>query len=273
MSTLDRPVLRVAFATGTSPEKWFRRFRSRIPAELQTQSLDDPMAALTNATADMALVRLEIGAAVPDSLHRIRLYDEAWGVAFAKDHVFSVAERVPVDLLAEETVLLTTATNVDAIRSMLPVAATGAGVVVGPRTVLKALSKKAVTSADLVAEEGEEPSTRTSVWLVWPKAEDDELRQEFVGIVQGRREGSTRSQLAAGVAPAAPKKLSAREKALAKQARRGHGNDVGKRLRSGGGARGRRGSGHGGKRGNGRGAEGGGRGSQSARSSRSVRRK
>ncbi len=220
MSTPEPAVLRIVFATGTSPEKWFRRFRDRIPATLRTHAADDPMSDLVGGAADMALVRLESESSLPESLHRIRLYDEAWGVAYEKEHVFSLTESVPEELLADETVLLTSV-DADELRQMLPVAATGAGVVVGPRTILKALSKKAVASSNLVAEEGAtDPLSRTAIWLVWPKSEDDELRQEFVGIVQGRREGSTRTQLGRGKADEQPKKLSAREKTLAKQARR-----------------------------------------------------
>lgn len=233
MSTPEPAVLRIVFATGTSPEKWFRRFRDRIPATLHTHAADDPMSDLVGGAADMALVRLEPESSLPESLHRIRLYDEAWGVAFEKEHVFSLTESVPEELLVDETVLLTSV-DADELRQMLPVAATGAGVVVGPRTILKALSKKAVASSNLVAEEGAtEPLTKTAIWLVWPKAEDDELRQEFVGIVQGRREGSTRTQMGRGKAAEQPKKLSAREKTLAKQARRQRAGAVVKHARSG----------------------------------------
>ncbi|MGK8361914.1 LysR family transcriptional regulator [Corynebacterium amycolatum] len=237
MSTPEPAVLRIVFATGTSPEKWFRRFRDRIPATLHTHAADNPMSDLVNGAADMALVRLESESSLSESLHRIRLYDEAWGVAFEKEHVFSLTESVPEELLADETVLLTSM-DADELRQMLPVAATGAGVVVGPRTILKALSKKAVSSSNLVAEEGDaEPLSRTTIWLVWPKEEDDELRQEFVGIVQGRREGSTRTQLGRKKADEAPKKLSAREKTLAKQARRQRAGAVVKHARSGRGGR------------------------------------
>ncbi|MDO5030391.1 MAG: LysR family transcriptional regulator [Corynebacterium sp.] len=248
METPETAVLRIAFATGTSPEKWFRRCRDRIPADLHTHALDKPLSALTDGTADMALVRLDSEESLPDTLHRIRLYDEAWGVAFEKDHVFSLSQSIDQGLLADETVLLTS-TDVDELRQMLPVAATGAGVVVGPRTILKALAKKAVSSSDLVAEEGAtEPLTKTAIWLVWPKADDDELRQEFVGIVQGRKQGSTRTQLGREAAKSAPKKLTAREKTLAKQARRRAASGVVKHAKPT--AKGR--SGRGGRAGGGR---------------------
>lgn len=236
--------LRIVFATGTNPGKWFRRFTQRIPARLITESLDDPMRALGEGAADMAILRLEsavdASTALPDAFRRIRLYDEAWGVAFEKEHVFSLSESIALGLLADETVLLIS-TDPGQLRQMLPVAATGAGVVVGPRTILKALSKKAILTANLVDVESQEqaegarPMSKTSVWLVWPKESDDELRQEFVGIVQGRREGSTRTQMGKAAEGSKLKKLSAREKTLAKQARRAGG--VGKRDGGQGGAR------------------------------------
>nr|WP_120491968.1 LysR family transcriptional regulator [Corynebacterium lactis] len=272
MSTPDSVTLRIAFAMGTSPEKWFRRFSQRIPARiarLAPEAFDDPMEALESGAADMAIVRLPStgavqadqpgqpgqpgaarpDAALPDSLHRIRLYDEAWGVAFEKEHVFSLSESIALPLLGDETILLTS-TDPAQLRQMLPVAATGAGVVVGPRTILKTLSKKAISSSNLVdvdsqeQAEGVAPMSKTSIWLVWPKASDDEIRQEFVGIVQGRREGSTRAQLGRAAAESEPKRLSAREKTLAKQARRagkggnnGNGGAVGKRKSGGRGKR------------------------------------
>lgn len=102
---------------------------------------------------------------------------------------------------------------------MLLVTATGAGVMVRPCTILKALLKRTVALSNLVAEEGAtDPLSQTAIRLVWPETEDGELRQEFVGIVQGRGGGSTRTQLGRKKADEVPKKLSVRGETLAKQA-------------------------------------------------------
>ena len=43
---------------------------------------------------------------------------------------------------------------------------------------------------------------QATIWLTWPKEHDDDVTQEFVGIVRGRREGSRRSVLGADSGPA-----------------------------------------------------------------------
>ena len=246
MSTPTPAALRIAFATGTNPEKWFRRFRQRTPWQLHTTATDDPLQLLKDSQVDMALIRRDHNDPIDDdSLHRVALYQEAWGVAFEAEHVFSLSSTIALELLDDETILLSSSDPAQ-LRQMLPVAATGAGVVVGPRPILKNLAKKAVASADVVGSEGDsEPLTRTSIWLVWPRAADDEIRQEFVGVVQGRREHSTRSQLGLDTAAQPAKKLSAREKTLAKQARReaaaGRGGGRGGWPRGGVRGKGRRG--------------------------------
>lgn len=220
MSTPAPRRLRIAFVTGASPEKWFRRFSDRTGIAITPLADDDPLALIAAGEADMAIFRrdgigTEAGADLDESLHRIHIYDEAWGVAFEKEHVFSVLDSVDGEELADE-ILLLESTSASALREMLPVVATGAGIALGPRPILRTLAKKAVGSADV--READELVEKTSIWLAWPKNADDDWRQEFVGVVQGRKEGSRRSVMASPEKPA--KNLSAREKTLAKQERR-----------------------------------------------------
>lgn len=219
MSTPTSRTLRIAFVTGTSPQKWFRRFAERVPARLITEFSDNPRALLDANKVDMALVRaVDTDSEFPEDLHRIRIYDEAWGVAFEKEHTFSIAEQILVSELEGELVLLESTSPAE-LREMLSVVATGAGIAIGPRPILRELAKKEVKSADLLDADGTLQS-HTSIWLIWPKSEDDETRQEFVGIVQGRRAGSTRSAVGNQAAETPERRLTAREKTLAKQRRR-----------------------------------------------------
>ncbi|WP_295623930.1 LysR substrate-binding domain-containing protein [uncultured Corynebacterium sp.] len=205
--------LRVAFVPGAMPEKWFRRYRERTGLRLTSFSADDPVLEVAAGRADMALAR---DPEPDDALHRIRLYDEAPGVAVAKDHVLSlvkdgdVVDRADLD---GETVLHDSV-DPSQVRDMLQVVATGAGIALAPRPLLRGLNVRGTTHREIAPEPGAEPTT---LWLTWPKAGDDELTQELAGIVRGRREGSRRSALNE---EEPPKKLSAREKTLAKQARR-----------------------------------------------------
>lgn len=214
-------VLRVAFVPGAMPEKWFRRYRERTGLALTSFSADDPVLEVAAGRADMALAR---DPREDEALHRIRLYDEAAGIAVEKEHVLSLlkdGEVVDRADLSGETVLLDASggdagpADPGAVREMLQVVATGAGVLLAPRPLLRALNARGTTHREIAPADGARPTT---LWLTWPKSGDDELTQELVGIVRGRREGSRRSALTAGEPP--QKKLSAREKTLAKQARR-----------------------------------------------------
>ena len=145
-----------------------------------------------------------------------------------KEHTYYAVIRVLKDGevvdradLSGETVLLDASggdagpADPGAVREMLQVVATGAGVLLAPRPLLRALNARGTAHREIALADGARPTT---LWLTWPKSGDDELTQELVGIVRGRREGSRRSALTAGEPP--QKKLSAREKTLAKQARR-----------------------------------------------------
>ena len=242
--------LRIAFVPGVMPEKWFRRYRERTMLPLTGFSDDEPLTALADGRARMALVR---GEPDGDALHRVRLYDETPGVAVEKEHVLSVTKDTDVaarEDLADDLVLLES-DDPAAVRGMLQVVATGAGIVLAPRPLLRALNARGVMHRDVEMAPDSEPTT---IWLTWPKELDDDVTQEFVGIVRGRRAGSRRSVLGAESGPAAVEerpKLSARQKALAKQERRaaaqgragGSGGKGGGGAAKGTGGRGGRGAG------------------------------
>lgn len=267
MSAEPAESLRVAFVPGVMPEKWFRRFRDRTSLPLDGFSEDAPLAALADGRARMALVR---GEPTDESLHRIRLYDEAPGVAVEKEHVLSVTKDTDVaarDDLEGDTVLLDSADAAE-VREMLPVAATGAGIVLAPRPLLRALNARGVIHRE-IEPAGAGPTT---IFLAWPKDLDDDVTQEFAGIVRGRREGSRRSTLAGTAGKVGSDggeerpKLTARQKTLAKQQRREA--ERAKRAKAHGG-RGKMvsgGKGGPGKGGSGRSGKGGGRGGGAGRS-------
>lgn len=206
----------LSFATGTEPGKWLRRYTERTghPA-LDAAAADDPVARLLNGAADVALVRL------PDprveeraaELHRVVLYEEARGVGVPAESVYAVAGG-PIDAadIAGETCHYrpTPSGDVDPakVRELLPVVAAGVGVVVAPFPLVRQLAGRRV--AALKYRDDSVP--QTSIALVWPKEKDSPAIQDFVGIAKGRTANSTRIEK--------PKKRSAREKTLAKQARR-----------------------------------------------------
>lgn len=207
----DEPAARltVAFAPGVQPAKWFRRWRERYAIELVEVPDDDPAALVRCGRADMALAR---DPEPDDSLHRIDLYDEAPGVAVERDHPAAVlpgGEPIDAAEFDGDVVLLASADPVS-VREMLPVVATGAGILYAPRPLLRILGGKAIVDREV---RGDGAAAPTGIALVWPKAADDDVRQDFAGVVRGRRAGTTRDS-------GAGRKRTAREKALAKQARR-----------------------------------------------------
>ena len=210
-------MLRLTFATGTEPGKWFERYRRATDhGGLETIDADDAIAVLLADDADVALARLPHGGIdkriSEDDTHIVRLYTESRGVAVPKDSVFAeLGEAVDPRDIADEHLNYRIADdaslNIDEIRAGLQVVAANVGIVIAPRPLLKVLSKKQVVPLEL-----KDPSVpSTDIALVWPKEKDSEAIQDFVGIAKGRTQNSSRHE--------APKK-SAREKTKAKQARR-----------------------------------------------------
>ncbi|MDO5032813.1 LysR family transcriptional regulator substrate-binding protein [Corynebacterium sp.] len=209
-------MLRLVFATGTEPGKWFRRYRDvHGESALHTVDADDALAALLEGQVDLALARVPLGVGdhrIDDSYHVVRLYEEEPGIAVPKESVYAeVGEPVELEDVAEEHLNYRIGddglVDVPAVRQGLQVVAANVGIVIAPRPLLKVLSKKLVVPLGLV-----DPTVaRTEIALVWPKAGDSEEIQDFVGVAKGRTKNSSRSS--AG-------KISAREKTKAKQERR-----------------------------------------------------
>lgn len=203
-------MLTLSFITGTEPGKWFERFRERTRhGGLETLDSDDALGELLAGRASLALTRLP-DARVDDRFHVVELYTEAPGVAFPKDSHLAAAEASvePGDLVGEIInwqVPENREVDAAAVRDALQIVAANVGVVIAPRPLLKVLSRKQIEHRELVGGAG------TTIALVWSREGDSDEIQDFVGIARGRTVNSSRQ--------AAPKR-SAREKTLAKQARR-----------------------------------------------------
>lgn len=227
-------MLRLTFSTGTEPGKWFERFRRATNhGGLETIDADDAIAVLLAGDADVALARLPHGghdARLNEAeTHIVRLYTEARGVAVPKDSIWAeMAETVDPADIADEHINYRIgddgSLDIDAIRAGLQVVAANVGIVIAPRPLLKVLSKKQVVPLELA----DATVPQTEIALVWLKENDSEAIQDFVGITKGRTMNSSRHEVP---------KMSAREKAKAKQARRaasGTGKSVKKNVKKGG---------------------------------------
>jgi DNA-binding transcriptional LysR family regulator len=176
---------RLGGVPGVTPAKWLRVWAERVPdvpAELVALDEADGAAALHEGRVDAALVRLPIA---EEGLHVVRLYDELPVVVAAKGHPIVAFETVTTADLAGEPML---EQGTMTPQQLLETAATGAGLAIVPMAVARALAGPE-TRHRVVTD-----LPRTTIALAWLRAADSPLHQELIGIVRGRRPGSSRGE-------------------------------------------------------------------------------
>ncbi|HBD22315.1 MAG TPA: LysR family transcriptional regulator, partial [Dietzia sp.] len=146
----------------------------------------------------------------PAGLLRVPLYTETMAVLAEKDHELAAFDSLGIaDLEGErwlEPVDPITAPP-EEVSAAVDLVAAGVGLLVLPAPYARALSRRDVVARPVDGV----PATRMGI--AWsPARETDELIDEFVGIVRGRRAGTSRG--AAGEPPR--EKRTAKEKAAAK---------------------------------------------------------
>ena len=193
------PRLRIGFVPGVQPDKWLTRWRERRPGvPVSARRVDDPRAGLAAAATDdgfdVVFFREPADAprSAPPGLLRIPLYTETMAVVGHRDHELGAFDTLTAEDLAGEQWLdpvdPLSATTLG-VGAALDLVAAGVGLLVLPQPFLRALSRRDVVDRPL---EGV-PATRMG--LAWsPSREGDELIDEFVGIVRGRRAGSSRGR-------------------------------------------------------------------------------
>ncbi|MCX7444416.1 LysR family transcriptional regulator substrate-binding protein [Corynebacterium sp. P7003] len=202
-------VLSIVFVTGTAPGKWFERFAERTGhREPVNRESGDPVSLLINGEADLALVRLP-DVRIDETFHLVRLYEEQPGVAVPRDSELTLVDTLGDEDIADQKVFYSPGTggvvDVGEVEQAVDVVATGVGVVIAPRPLLRRLGSRRTENR------GYRNGTPTTIALVWRVADDCDIIQDFVGIARGRTGASSRT-----VQP----KRSASEKAAAKKARR-----------------------------------------------------
>ncbi len=188
--------LRVAFVTGTTPDKWVRAWREqrRGPLEIVPVTEDEQEDVVRRGEVDMALVRLPVDT---DDLHCVRLYEELPVAVGGRDHLISAASEVTLDDLVDEQLVRPHASGwrptVDQLdwpqmteQEAIEAVAAGTGIVLVPMSVARLYQRKDVVHrvvTDLPA---------STVALVWLRDRDDETTQAFVGVVKGRTANTSR---------------------------------------------------------------------------------
>ncbi|WP_370289493.1 LysR substrate-binding domain-containing protein [Nocardioides sp.] len=196
--------LRVGFVPGVTPDKWVRAWREKNPRiALRVVPLDElegdaQRAALDAGELDMVLLRLPVDLDRPTALHCVRLYEERPVAVAGREHWLAAADADelvdPSDLREEQHVLphpgvdpsveqlaFPTMTVADAVE----VAASGTGIVVLPMSLARLHHRR-----DVVHRPVDLPGT--TIGLVWRREDDGPVHQDFVGVVRGRRVGSSR---------------------------------------------------------------------------------
>jgi hypothetical protein len=205
----DGAPFRVEFVPGVTPDKWLRIWGRRLPdSPIEAVPVDDAdaVAHLHSRTASMALLRLPVD---KDGLHVIPLYEEVPVVVVAKEHVVAAFDEVDVADLATEVLMQqpdavpewaaaatpetrerSAAMPAMSAKQAISVVASGSGIVIVPLSVARVHHRKDVVHRPVV---GVAPSR---VGLAWRVDDDDPRLEEFIGIVRGRTERSTRGPAA-----------------------------------------------------------------------------
>ncbi|MCM3689295.1 LysR family transcriptional regulator substrate-binding protein [Kocuria rosea] len=223
-SAADGPVrsadLVVAFVPGVMPGKWFFRWRDRNPGRALAErplEADTWRDELGQGRAHACFVRLPAHpragvddlAALRRDFRAVELYGEQQVVVLPRDHELTLLDEVPVAELVDEVLLQEPASlperqqlrSPEAVaadaplppvrhaRDAIELVAAGLGLVVVPMSVARLHHRK-----DLVHRVVPDAAT-VPVALVWPQdlpEEQEELVQDFVGVVRGRGLNSSR---------------------------------------------------------------------------------
>lgn len=180
--------------------------------DLQPIAEADQLSVLQSSRADMCFVRLPIER---DGLHLIPLYREVPVVVVSKEHVLSLLDEITAaDLEGEVTFSLDAITAKQAVETV----ATGTGYIVLPMSVARLHHRKDVVAKPLADSE------ESQIGLAWRVDNEDPRIEEFIGIVRGRTERSSRGagdERAQRVAKPRPKKQTPSKRAISSRRRRG----------------------------------------------------
>ncbi len=179
-------VLRVGFVPGVTVSKWTRIWGERFPdtaLEVIPIPMAEQLAALRDGRVAACFVRLPIDRA---GLSAIPLYRELPVVVLPKDHTLSLFEQVGMGDLEGERIQ--DASDIDAIAGTIELVAAGVGVAIVPHSIARLHARRDLVYRTMMGVPD------TEIALAWPAAQTTELIEEFVGIVRGRSERSSRTQ-------------------------------------------------------------------------------
>ncbi len=214
--------LTVGYVPGATPAKWARTWAQRhpeVPLRLCSVDAANAPADVRAGTIDVAVLRLPADTA---GLAIIPLYAEITVAVVPTDHLLTAADEITAADLDDEPVLVpldhvvawADAPGVpvehrpETTEAAIELVAAGLGALIVPQSLARLHHRKDLTYRPIV------DAPTCPVALAVPEGPQSPQVEEFIGIVRGRKPGSSRAQTqAAG-------KRTAREKTLAKQAAR-----------------------------------------------------
>ncbi len=240
MASSSLPALTLGYVPGGTPAKWARIWAERhpeIPLQLRAVAAADAAEAVRAGTVDVALLRLPTDTS---GLAVIPLYEETTVAVVPTDHILSAVDEITAaDLDGEPTlrprddvVAWAEAPGIpvdhrpETTEEAMELVAAGIGALIVPQSLARLYQRKDLTYRPIT------DAPTCPVALAVPEGSTPGPVQEFIGIVRGRKPGSSRGQ-----AEPTPKR-TAREKTLAKQAARAAAGKVARK--PGGAGRGRR---------------------------------
>ncbi|MDD7813747.1 LysR family substrate-binding domain-containing protein [Mycobacterium sp. CSUR Q5927] len=232
--------LTLGYVPGGTPAKWARIWAERhpeVPLHLHIIAAAEAPGAVRAGTVDVALLRPPTDTS---GLAVIPLYDETTVAVVPTDHVVSAVDEITAADLDGEPLLLPLDDVVEwasapgnpvdhrpeTTKDAIELVAAGMGALIVPQSLARLYHRKDLTYRPIT------DAPACPVALAFAEGSRSELVDEFVGIVRGRKPGSSRGQ-----SQPAPKR-TAREKTLAKQAARAAAGKVARK--PGAGQRGRR---------------------------------
>ena len=212
----------LGYVPGGTPAKWIRIWAERHPdVRLNLRALSAAQAAdeVRTGSVDVALLRLPTDTS---ALVVIPLYEETAVAVLPTDHLLGAADVLtsadldgePILLPLDDVVAWADAPGVviehrpETTSAAVELVAAGLGALIVPESLARLYHRRDLTYRPIA------DAPRCAVALAFRKGQQSPLIEDFVGIVRGRKPGSSRGQT-----QAAPKR-TAREKAFAKQAAR-----------------------------------------------------
>jgi DNA-binding transcriptional LysR family regulator len=219
---VNAPSLTVGYVPGVTPAKWARNWSQRhpqIPLHLRTVAAADAADDVRAGTVDVAVLRLPTDTS---GLAVIPLYEETTVAVVPTGHLLTASDEITAADLDGEPRLLPRDDVVDwtgapgtpvdhrpeTAGEAIELVAAGVGILVVPQSLARLHHRKDVTYRPIT------DAPPCPVALAVADGPQPALIEDFIGIVRGRRPGSSRGQT-----PPPPKR-TAREKTLAKQAAR-----------------------------------------------------